>query len=80
MKEITINYIKDYNTLNDYLVKRVFRQHDDIYDVISYYMINNNLKAFPSKILFTEEMIKCYIEECKKSRCFKIIIEQETLF
>lgn len=80
MKEIIINYTKDYNTPNDYLIKRVIRQHDDIYDVISYFMINKKLKPFPSKLLFTEATIKQYIEECKKSKHFKNIIEQEVLF
>lgn len=80
MKEIIINYTKDYNTPNDFIVKRVIRQHDDIYDVTSYYMENNKLKLFPSKALFTEESINQYIEECKKSKHFKNIIEQEVLF
>jgi len=80
MKEIIINYTKDYNTPNDYIVKRVIRQYDDVYDVITYFMINNKLRLFPSKTLFTELTIKQYIEDCKNSRYFKSIIEQEVLF
>ena len=79
MKEIIINYIKDFNTPNDYLVKRVIRQYDNIYDVVSYYMINKNLRPFPSRVLFTEITIAQYIEDCKKSKFFKNIIEQEVL-
>lgn len=81
MKEIIINYTKDYNTPNDYIVKRVIRQYnDDYFNVISYFMINKKLKSFPSKFLYTKEMFNHYIEDCKKSRYFKNIIEQEVLF
>lgn len=80
MKEIIINYTKDYNTPNDYLIKRVIRQHDDLYYLISFYMINNKIVTYPSKLPFNEETTKDYIEVCRKSKHFKNIIEQEVLF
>lgn len=80
MKEIIINYTKDRNTPNDYIVKRVIRQYDDLYDLTSFFMINNKIVPYPSKLPFNEKATKRYIEECKKSKHFKSIIEQEVLF
>ena len=71
MKEqITIFYNKDKKHINDYIVKRVLTQELENYSLISYYMINGKLKAFPSKLKISGEKLNYYLLQCKKSNFF----------
>ena len=71
MKEqITIFYNKDKKHANDYIVKRVLTQELENYTITSYYMINNNLKVFPSKLKLSGEKLNCYLLQCENSNFF----------
>ena len=77
MKEqITIFYNKDKKHANDYLVKRVLTQELENYTITSYYMINGNLKVFPSKLKLSGEKLNCYLLQCMKSDFFDKIARQ----
>ena len=77
MKEqITIFYKKDKKHSNDYLVKRVLTQVSENYTIISYYMVNGKLKAFPSKLKLSGEKLNCYLLQCMKADFFDRIERQ----
>ena len=77
MKEqITIFYNKNKKHSNDYIVKRVLIQELENYTITSYYMINGNLKIFPSKLKLSGEKLNCYLLECMKSDFFDKIERQ----
>ena len=77
MKEqITIFYKKDKKHINDYIVKRVLIQETENYSLICYYMINGNLKIFPSKLKLSGEKLNCYLLQCMKSDFFDKIEKQ----
>ena len=77
MKEqITIFYKKDKKHSNDYIVKRVLTQESENYSLVSYYMINGKLKAFPSKLKLSSKLLNKYILQCMKSNFFDRIERQ----
>ena len=77
MKEqITIFYNKDKKHSNDYIVKRVLIQESKNYTIISYYMINGKLKAFPSKLKLSSKLLNKYLLQCMKSNFFDRIERQ----
>ena len=77
MKEqITLFYNKDKKHSNDYIVKRVLIQESKNYTIISYYMINGKLKAFPSKLKLSSKLLNKYILQCMKSNFFDRIERQ----
>ena len=77
MKEqITIFYKKDKKHSNDYIVKRVLTQESENYTIISYYMINGKLKAFPSKLKLSGEKLNCFLINCRKAAFFDKIERQ----
>ena len=77
MKEqITIFYNKDKKHANDYIVKRVLTQESENYTISSYYMINGNLKVFPSKLKLSRESLYYFLLQCRKSNFFDRIEKQ----
>ena len=75
-EQITIFYNKDRKHINDYIVKTVLTQEKENYTIISYYMINGKLKAFPSKLKLSSEKLNKYILHCMKSSFFDKIEKQ----
>ena len=75
-EQITLFYNKDKKHINDYLVKRVLTQESKNYTIISYYMINGKLKAFPSKLKLSSEKLNYYLLQCMKSNFFDRIERQ----
>ena len=69
-KQITIYYNKNKKFPNDYLIKRVFIEEEKFYSLSAYYMINNKIKEFKSRLKWTNEEINRYIIQCMKSECF----------
>ena len=80
MKEqITIYYFKDRKHPNDYIVKRILTQENEYYSIVSYFMINNKIKQFPSKLKLTSEQVNKYIIECMKADFFNKIEYQNVM-
>lgn len=80
MKEqITVYYFKDRKHPNDYIVKRILTQENDYYSIVSYFMINNKIKEFPSKLKMTSEQVNKYILECMKADFFNKIEYQNVM-
>ena len=80
MKEqITIFYNKDKKHANDYIVKRVLIQDGECYTIKSYYMINDKLKEYPSKLKLSGEKINSYLLQCKKSSLYNRIEYQNIM-
>ncbi len=80
MKEqITVYYNKDRKHPKDYIVKRILMQKDEYYSLVSYYMINEKLKEFPSKLKMTSEQVNKYIIECMKADFFDKIEYQNVM-
>ena len=75
-EQITLFYNKDKKHSNDYIVKRVLIQESKNYRIISYYMINGKLKAFPSKLKLSSEKLNYYLLQCMKSNFFDRIERQ----
>ena len=77
MKEqISIFYNKDRKNTKDYIVKRVLTPEGDCYTLVSYYMINNKLKEFKSKLKWSNEKINKYLLQCMKADFFDKIERQ----
>ena len=77
MKEqITIFYNKDKKHANDYIVKRVFTPEGEYYSLSAYYMINNKMKEFKSKLKLSGEKLNSYLLQCMKSNFFDKIERQ----
>ena len=80
MKEkITVYYFKDRKHPNDYIVKRILTQENEYYSIVSYFMINEKLKEFPSKLKMTSEQVNKYIIECMKADFFNKIEYQNIM-
>ena len=80
MKEqIIVYYNKDKYNKNDYIVKRVLTQEGDCYTIDSYYMINEKLKNFPSKLKLSGNKLNSYLLQCKKSPLFNKIEYQNIM-
>lgn len=80
MKEqITVYYNKDRKHPKDYIVKRILTQESEYYSLVSYYMINEKLKDFPSKLKMTSEQVNKYIIECMKADFFNKIEYQNVM-
>ena len=78
-KQITIYYNKNKKFPNDYLIKRVFIQDENFYSLSAYYMINNKIKEFKSRLKWTNEEINKYIIQCMKSECFDHVEYQNVM-
>ena len=65
-KQITIYYNKNKKFPNDYLIKRVFIEEEKFYSLSAYYMINNKIKEFKSRLKWSNEEINKYIIQCMK--------------
>ena len=77
MKEqITIFYNKDKKHTNDYRLKIVLTQESENYTITLYYMINDKLKVFPSKLKLSGEKLNYYLLQCMKSNFFDRIETQ----
>ena len=77
MKEqITIFYNKDKKHINDYIVKKVLTQETENFTITSYYMINDKLKSFSSKLKLSDKLLNKYILQCMKSDFFDRIERQ----
>ena len=77
MKEqITIFYKKDKKHINDYIVKRVLTQKSENYSIVSYYMINGNLRVFPSNLKLSGEKLNSFLIQCMKGNFFDRIERQ----
>ena len=77
MKEqITIFYNKDKKHINDYKVKIVLTQQSENYTISSYYMINGNLRVFPSNLKLSGEKLNCFLIQCMKADFFDKIERQ----
>ena len=77
MKEqIIIFYKKDKKHSNDYRLKIVLTQDLEDYTITLYYMINDKLKVFPSKLKLSGEKLNCYLLQCMKSDFFDKIERQ----
>ena len=77
MKEqITIFYNKDKKHSDDYIVKRVLNQESENYTIISYYMINGNLRVFPSNLKLSGEKLNSFLIQCMKANFFDRIERQ----
>ena len=80
MKEqITVYYFKDRKHPNDYIVKRILTQENEYYSIVSYFMINNKIKEFPSKLKMTSEQVNKFIIECMKADFFNKIEYQNVM-
>ncbi len=80
MKEqITVYYFKDRRHPDDYIVKRILTQENEYYSIVSYFMINEKLKEFPSKLKMTSEQVNKYIIECMKADFFNKIEYQNVM-
>ena len=75
-EQITIIYKKDKKHSNDYIVKRVLTPGLGNYSIASYYMINDKLKVFPSKLKLSSEKLNYYLLQCAKSNFFDRIERQ----
>ena len=78
-EQIIIYYNKDKYNKNDYLVKRVLTQDLENYTISSYYMINDKLKEYPSKLKLSGEKINSYLLQCKKSPLYNRIEYQNIM-
>ena len=80
MKEqIIVYYNKDKYNKNDYIVKRVLTEEGDCYTIDSYYMINEKLKNFPSKLKLSGNNLNSYLLQCRKSNFFNRIEYQNIM-
>ena len=80
MKEqITVYYNKDRKHPNDYIVKRILTQKDEYYSLVSYYMINEKLKEFSSKLKLSGAILNNYILQCMKADFFDKIEYQNVM-
>ena len=75
-EQITIFYTKDKKHTNEYIVKRVLTPERENYTITSYYMINDKLKVFPSKLKLSGEKLNYYLLQCEKSNFFDRIERQ----
>lgn len=80
MKEqITVYYNKDKKHPNDYLIKRVFAQEENNYNLTSYYMINNKIREYKSKVKWNTYEINKYILQCMRADFFDRIEYQNVM-
>ena len=75
-EQITIFYNKDKKHANDYKVKIVLTQDLENYTISSYYMINGNLRVFPSNLKLSDEKLNYFLIQCMKSNFFDRIERQ----
>ena len=75
-EQITLFYNKDKKHPNDYIVKRVLTPELENYTLISYYMINGKLKAFPSNLKLSGEKLNSFLIQCMKADFFDKIERQ----
>ena len=75
-EQITIFYNKDKKHTNDYRVKIVLTQQSEIYTISSYYMINGNLRVFPSNLKLSGEKLNSFLIQCMKANFFDRIERQ----
>lgn len=78
-KQITIYYNKNKKYPNDYIIKRVFLQDENLYSLSAYYMINNKIKEFKSSLKWSNEKTNQYILQCMKSECFDHVEYQNVM-
>lgn len=78
-EQITVYYNKDKKNPHDYMVKRVFTQEGNNYNLSSYYMINNKIKEYKSKVKWNTYEINKYIMQCMRDNLFDHIEYQNVM-